>query len=561
MKQNTFSLLFYCLITFILPIIFGYSAHAQQSADSSLIYYNSITELKDIKLTSHAFDYFKRKAENALNDNEIKKAAYYYELIALGEFKIGFYYESETTAIKALRLLDKIENEKHVLTPKERLYNHLGMVYRHVEDFENSNTYYKKALNLNTDLSNKIAIITNVGNNYADQENYKAAVATLLEFYNQALTINNDQIKSVFLDNLGYYKSKINDSSALTNLNESLKLNRNNKDLTRLFSNYRHLSLYYIDRNQKNKALRYLKKMDSMSNLLQSPKFELETLKTALKLEDNPIFKSYLTLSDSIKSDNLAQENKFAAIQYNVEQKEKLLQKQTHTLEVSELEKEKEKNLKLLYLSLGALITVISLASISIIKIRHKKDKVQEVYLTETRISKKVHDEVANDVYQVMTVLQNQNDVNENILDDLEAIYLKTRDISKENSTINISNNYAQLLEDLFTSYKTNSVNVFTRGLNNIDWNKLDKIKKITLYRVLQELMVNMKKHSKASNVALTFNQLNNHIQINYADNGQGSSLKKGSGLSNMENRIQTIRGTIIFDTELNKGFKAKIKV
>ncbi len=73
--------------------------------------------------------------------------------------------------------------------------------------------------------------------------------------------------------------------------------------------------------------------------------------------------------------------------------------------------------------------------------------------------------------------------------------------------------------------------------------------------------MVNMKKHSHASNVALTFNQINNKITISYKDDGVGCKIKKSSGIQNMENRIKSINGSIIFESEIEKGFKTTIIV
>ncbi|MGK0429243.1 MAG: signal transduction histidine kinase, partial [Psychroserpens sp.] len=59
----------------------------------------------------------------------------------------------------------------------------------------------------------------------------------------------------------------------------------------------------------------------------------------------------------------------------------------------------------------------------------------------------------------------------------------------------------------------------------------------------------------------LAFETNRKTIGINCSDNGKGCDLKKGSGLQNVENRIASIKGTITFDSELNKGFKTKITI
>ncbi|MDB0613689.1 hypothetical protein PL371_17810 [Tenacibaculum maritimum] len=94
--------------------------------------------------------------------------------------------------------------------------------------------------------------------------------------------------------------------------------------------------------------------------------------------------------------------------------------------------------------------------------------------------------------------------------------------------------------------------------LGFIEANTLSKEQQIVLYRLLRELLVNMKKHSKATLVVITFFKLKNSIKVQYKDNGIGAKeavIK--NGLQNMETRINSIGGSIIFETEEEKGFKS----
>jgi signal transduction histidine kinase len=80
--------------------------------------------------------------------------------------------------------------------------------------------------------------------------------------------------------------------------------------------------------------------------------------------------------------------------------------------------------------------------------------------------------------------------------------------------------------------------------------------------QILQELMVNMKKHSAAQNVVLKFESLQDKILIHYTDDGLGlpSSFQYGNGLTNTENRIKRIGGNFTFDETL-KGLKIRISI
>lgn len=96
--------------------------------------------------------------------------------------------------------------------------------------------------------------------------------------------------------------------------------------------------------------------------------------------------------------------------------------------------------------------------------------------------------------------------------------------------------------------------------METIPWEKLSVNKKQVLYRVLQELMTNMKKHSQANLVAINF-QHNKKLIVSYKDNGKGTMLKKGTGLNHTENRMASIKGSITFETAPLKGFKAIIRI
>jgi glucose-6-phosphate-specific signal transduction histidine kinase len=63
-------------------------------------------------------------------------------------------------------------------------------------------------------------------------------------------------------------------------------------------------------------------------------------------------------------------------------------------------------------------------------------------------------------------------------------------------------------------SGNTDTTQIITNGLDSVNWPTIEKTKKITLYRVLQELLVNMKKHSNSSLVVLSFNKKQDPPQL-----------------------------------------------
>tara|TARA_R110002020_G_scaffold229065_3_gene439820 strand:- start:1669 stop:2490 length:822 start_codon:yes stop_codon:yes gene_type:complete len=271
-----------------------------------------------------------------------------------------------------------------------------------------------------------------------------------------------------------------------------------------------------------------------------------------MNMDKNPLIHEYKKLTDSIANAKQIAENKNAFLKYNVAEEQKKTQ-------ASILLQEIESRKRLAYQALAFIIFLILVGSYFIYRNRYRKAKIEEIYKTETRIAKKVHDEVANDMYKVMTSLENNSGIDTAILDEMEKIYTKTRDISRENSAIDLRKDFGKQLNDLLLGYKNSKVNIITRNLSKMPWDGISEMKKTAIYRVLQELMTNMRKHSHATFVTLVFEKEGKKIHINYRDNGVGCDLFKKNGLQHTESRIASINGTINFESKQGDGFKASI--
>ena len=85
------------------------------------------------------------------------------------------------------------------------------------------------------------------------------------------------------------------------------------------------------------------------------------------------------------------------------------------------------------------------------------------------------------------------------------------------------------------------------------------------LFRVFQELLQNTIKHAGASEIQIVVDYHNDHIKMNYTDNGKGMDVavmkSGGIGMKNMESRIQALEGTLYINKRIKSGFKAKVEV
>lgn len=494
-------------------------------------------------------EYFKIKS--LCKEDQADKIVYAYFRLADILNKTGDYSECETTATEAFKYFEKCKKQVYI----NAIYNCLGINYLHLKDYKNSLLFYNKALINSSSVINQLTVKNNIAVVYLQKGNNAKAVEILQSIIEHD-SLKADKVEYArALDNLGYAKFKLNDSSDLKDLAESYKIRMSENNDFDITASLMHLSEYYL--NQKPKlSIQYGLKAYQAATRVNNPDDRLEALDFLIKNASGNEFKKYYrihsSLNDSIINVRQSAKNQFAKIKYDFKD----------NLQKYELQKTKS------YLYLALLILISVLASFIIVAIRKRnREKIKTIsYETETRIAKKIHDELANDVFNALTFAesQNLNDPNkkEALLDNLDTIYNRTRNISRENSEIQTDSQFDQQLTDLLLQYQNDNVRVIIQDFSTINWDDIKKEAKIAIYRVLQELMVNMKKHSECTFVILKFSNLKSHIEIEYKDNGKGAEmLNSKKGLQNAENRINAIKGTITFDFETEKGFKASIKI
>lgn len=80
-----------------------------------------------------------------------------------------------------------------------------------------------------------------------------------------------------------------------------------------------------------------------------------------------------------------------------------------------------------------------------------------------------------------------------------------------------------------------------------------------TLFRVAQEALANVARHSKANHVTVELTQPNDELILTVADNGNGFDLKrvqKGVGLDSMRERLESIGGQLEISSQTANGTK-----
>lgn len=518
--------------------------------------------VKKTDLDSAYYFYYRSKIEATLKKDTSRIIYANINLVTL-HLKQTDYYEAENTLVQTIPLLKSKPDHYYNFS----LYNTLGCIYMSSSNFKSALDNFNKArLCKNINLYDKNMLQLNIAWTYMLFNKHNEAICILEKLILQK-SIKKDPFYAMIIDNLGYSYFKIGVPKALYYLKKSYKL-RSNVKHNELIGSYLHLGEYYQNINQKKSnefALLGYKISSKIKSVDDRILFLKLLIKNSSSLDSKKYALKYLQLNDSITIVRQNAKNQFAKIKYDFKE----FKKENEVLKAQkalQLEQEKNKNIIICFSAFIAITTIVSLLFFFIKK--NKKVKIRASYETETRIAKKLHDELANDVYHTMAFSETQDLSNEQnkeaMLSNLEAIYNRIRNISKENSSIDTNEKYLNNLKEMISGFSTNSINIIIQGIEIIKWESIEKHKKIAIYRVLQELLVNMKKHSQCTIAIITFKKMKNGILITYSDNGIGTNLdnyKSKNGLQNVENRIYTVNGNIVFDSKINKGFKANFSV
>ncbi|WP_374465318.1 sensor histidine kinase [Chryseobacterium sp.] len=533
----------------ILLLMLLFSCQKSKMAIKPNLFYDKAYELNSKGKTDSAYVYYD-KAEDVFRLHK--------DSIGMGKCIVnkaiiltekGDYYAGQELSLKAQQYFDKNNKDQYSYICAN--YNNLAIASNNTKDFPNAIKYYDLAIKYADSEENKLTYQKNKANTYKYEKKYPEAIK-IYESILPQIKNTNKKLYARLLSNLENVKSLNNPHyNPEQQLLQAIEIEKEIDDKWAQNAGYAHLADYYMT-NDKKKALLYAENMYQIAKEIKSPADRLEALQKLVLLDsekNTENFQTFLSLNDSIQREKDKSDSKFAFIRFDVEKiKRENVQKDNNILK----------------LLIGVVILIVAIIFIIIgyrrRQLKLKQEKEIEVKNTQLKMSKKVHDVVANGIYQVMTKIENQEDFDrDKALDELEFVYEKSRDISYDK--IGEEKEFSKVVSELIASFNNDTVKTFTAGNSPAIWESVSPTVKEEVYQMVRELMVNMKKHSQASHVAVKFEKINNVVEIQYKDNGIGipGDLVYKNGLRNTASRIEAIKGTITFDTKIEKGLKVNL--
>lgn len=524
-------------------------------------YFDKAVSFKEIGKIDSSFIYYDKAKEEFISRKDSANVAKCFANMAFIALNEADFYGAQDLSLKAISFYNhrlKIYHEDIAFS-----YNNLARACYFMKEYTNALKYYDEAISFSHESNLQTWYLNNKAKLFEDNLEFQKAI----QIYSDILKhrSSTSQQYAMILANYSFTKWLQDKSfNPVPQLLKSLEIRKRERDYLGQNFVYARLADYYFLK-QPSLAKVYAEKMHAIANQLRSPDDQLEALEKLVKLssgvESKVYFEQYRKLEDSVQIERAKSKNQFALIRYETEK---------HKAKNLILEKENsEKKYQLIKQQstlIGGLVLAFFTVVFSIVLYQKRKQKIlllshNAIHENQLKTSKKVHDVVANGIYRVMAEIENSENLDRlNLLDKLEDMYEKSRNLSYEELNY-VHKNFHHKITGLLKSFASEGRKVVFVGYTEELWKNVDVTVKYEIEHILQELMVNMNKHSNASSIAVRFEKIKHKISITYTDNGVGMSKDEPfkNGLTNTGNRIVNIKGEITFDTEMERGLKIRL--
>lgn len=278
-------------------------------------------------------------------------------------------------------------------------------------------------------------------------------------------------------------------------------------------------------------------------------------------------YKSYSKIKDSIRDITKLNALSYYQTLYETEKKEKEINSQKAKNKLLD-EENKTKNKLLIFGGLGViLIFIIFYLYVNKQAIQRKKkmqeDFSQKLLLSQEderkRISKDLHDSLGQSLLLIKNKISFSNDNSTTEL--VNGAIEEMRSISKDLHPFQLEDiGISRALENLIIQLDKNCEDIYIFGDIDIIKQPLSQEKEVNIFRIIQECLNNIIKHSKAKSAKISFIHQDNHISIVIKDNGIGFDFTekyndfKSLGLKTIKERVKLLKGTLKIDSNKNEG-------
>ena len=479
---------------------------------------------------------------------------------------------------------------------KAGLLNELGKLYRKTRDLDRSLQMYDEALAIYRKLDNEDGMATILNESGVVFE-YKQDYEEAIKRYKSSLAIRK-KIKDISGEAYSYnflggiYTLQKNFVEAENYLQKALELRKQLNDSFSIALGYGDLGYMYKEQGKYAKAIEQYNLSNAIATDMEYSDLRLSNYKElAVILEKTGNFagsldyyKKHGLLKDSIYSGEKMKQIEQLDAKYQAEKKEQQLK-----LQKAEITKK-----NYLLWGLGIVSVLIIFSGVSFFRKRQLENRMnlqaevmkqqdiatRAIITAEENERKRIAADLHDGVGQMMSAAKMNLSAFEgemNFKDDVqkagfERLISLVDESCKEIRSVShqmmpnalLKSGLASAIREFLDKIDNRiiKINMHTEGLQE----RLDSNTETVLYRVIQECVNNVIKHSGANNLDISLIKDADGISATVEDNGRGFDSNdkqkfEGIGLKNISSRVAFLKGTVDFDSSPGKGTLVAIHV
>lgn len=574
--------------------LYVYAIEDQDSANIAEAYLLTGQHYLSIQLFDSAYYYYNKAEKIYLKKKDSLNISYAYYIKAYVLNKNGVYSEAEKEILKSI----SYNTTATSIRSRYQQYFTIGDVLSGLGMYDDALHFYEQAFNLLLDKTmileeseayinlSKTYLVDNLAKVYIKQKRYREAKDLLLEGIGEYINftdITSERYYAYLALNLAIVKLKTDDYSGVDALiDHSIEIGRKNKNRIIIHRAELVLAEYYFLTKQNKLALPLMERVLEEVRNVRDFESQLKALELLISYDlerSDVFFLEYLEINKMYKGEEGLVKNSFMRIKQEADS-------------LSELNKallERNRLLSMISISLLIIISIGFFLYLYRLKIRKvglvkmfQRDTEQyynsiinvQKYLTlakdreRTVIAKELNDGVVNRLFAArFTLMQLQKEeikVHKDILvDEILEVESYIRDVSHSlfnDDSVKVQEFRQLIIELIIVQNRLSDIDFSIEVDPKLDLEALDHRKRINIYRSIQEVLLNVVLHSKASKCVVDIKSKTLvSFEISIIDNGVGfesRAVKKGDGLSNVKERIRIIEGKLFIISKKQKGTK-----
>lgn len=511
-------------------------------------------------------------------------------------YELGNYEIAIKQCIAALRPLEKWKEREMVFS----CLSNLGLIHLAVKEYDRALEYHRQSFHeaKSLDKQRQGASALNLGLTHLRKNQSDSAYfyLKLARFVNSNLP-SKAQLGDTYVHLAEYHEITQQMDSAFYHFHKALKIRQAIGDKSGVSSVHNHLARIHLTAGQLDSAQNFAQNALLLSKEIGAKREIEKALKTLVKLglqgQKNGDLAIYLQELEVLQS-TLFNDDKLKAISnaemaFQTEKKEQkiaLLQKEN---ELKQTELQKRNQFVFFSFALLGLSIILSVSLVIFFRTKRRLqveelgrleadkkalEKEQELSLIQaiietreeerTRISQELHDGI-NPALAAAKMNISRLGVGVNIVDDLGRIADDLRRLSHDMAPVawaheSLEENIAHFLAS-FDGVNGTSIHLHLPK-NGLPEYPL-KIQ-VSLFRITQELTVNVMKHAHASKASFNFTLENDYLLIVVSDNGigiQSDEIDKGLGLRSIRERVNLLKGKMDISHNQGIGTTSTLKI